>query len=104
VKPIYKHIYICTYGLQIPFSRWGELYRRLYEEDYANVIPPSDPQMRNVDELVFINIRKSHLHYVATRTLIMPCSKDLDWIIYHTYVKHRTVLNDGGRCIGSTNP
>jgi hypothetical protein len=76
------------------------LYKRFQEEDYSYVILPSDPQMRGVDDLVFINTRKSCLHFVVARTPIMPCSEAIDWIIAHGDVEHRTILNEEGRCIG----
>jgi hypothetical protein len=59
---------------QIPFPGWGEVYKIFREEDYLDIVPPSDLSMRNIDDLVFINIRRSHLHTIATRTLVMPCS------------------------------
>jgi hypothetical protein len=60
--------------------------------------------MRGVDDLVFINIRKSCLHFVVARTPIMPYLEALDWIIAHADVKHMTILNEEGRCIGSYFP
>jgi hypothetical protein len=60
---------------QISFPVWGEIYRRIREEDYPNLVPPSDPNRRNVDDIVFINIRRFFLHIVVARTPIITCSK-----------------------------
>jgi hypothetical protein len=37
---------------------------------------------------------------MVVRTPIIPCSKVVEWIISHTNLKHRKILNDEGRCIG----
>jgi hypothetical protein len=60
--------------------------------------------MRNVDDIVFSNIRRSHLHTIVARTPVMPCSKDIEWIIKHTNTDSRIVLNDEKRCIASYQP
>jgi len=57
--------------------------------------------MRNVDDLVFTNIRRSRLHKISTRTPIMPCYEAIERVIKHTNVDIMTILNDEGRCVAS---
>jgi hypothetical protein len=80
MRPIYKDTY-AHIGSQVPFLGWGEFCEIVHEEVYPYVIPPSDPEMRGEDDVVVINIRKSHLHYVVTITLLMPFSNTLDHTI-----------------------
>jgi hypothetical protein len=72
-------------SLQVTFQGWGDI----------------DISMRNVDDMVFYNIGRSHLHTIVFRTPIMPCSKEIEWIIKHTYIESRIFLNDERRCIAS---
>jgi hypothetical protein len=51
LRPIFKDIDAIT-GSQLPFPGWGELYRIFQIEDNPNVVPPSDPEMRGVDDMV----------------------------------------------------
>jgi hypothetical protein len=103
MRPIYKDTEVHI-GPKLPFSGWGEVYKRFHDEEYLDVIRPSDSKMRGGNDLVFINIGKSHLHSVATRTTIVPCSYALDWTISHANMEHRTILNEEGICIGSYLP
>jgi hypothetical protein len=57
--------------------------------------------MRGVDDMVFVNIRKSCMHSVVARLPIMPCLETFDWIISHANIENRTILNKHDRCIGS---
>jgi len=84
---------------KIHFPRWSEVYRRFKEHEYHDIVPPSDPTMRNTNDLEFTNIKRCHLHTIATRTPIMPCLEDIEWVIMNTYIDNRTILNDEGRCI-----
>jgi hypothetical protein len=52
----------------------NELYQKLYSDDYPDVIPHSDPTIKEVDDKVLINIRKYCLHFVLIRTLVILCS------------------------------
>jgi hypothetical protein len=52
-----------------------------------------------MDDHVFLNIRKPHLHNMETTTTILPCSKVIGWIIDHVDVENKTIFNHHGRCI-----
>ena len=60
----------------------------------------SDPDMRKLDDEVFINSHKAYLHMVASRTPIFPCIEILKWLIDHIDAQ-KCVINDGnGQIIG----
>jgi hypothetical protein len=65
------------------------------------VIPHSDPNIREVDDKVFINIRKSFLHYVARGHLLCLHLEAIEWIIDHTDLKKSMIMNDASQCMGS---
>jgi hypothetical protein len=64
-------------------SQWGDLLKRINQEDYLEFIPHNDPDVRALDDQVFPNIRRSCLHMIAFRTPIFPCIETLVWIIDH---------------------
>jgi hypothetical protein len=77
VRPIFKDTKVVI-SPQETFLGWGYIYiyiyiyRKFMEEDYLDVIPPSDLATINIDSFVFSNIRRSHLHIVVSRTPVMP--------------------------------
>jgi hypothetical protein len=100
VRPIFKDIEALI-SPQATFPRWGDIYSKFREEDYLDVIPPSDPSIRNIDEFVFSNIRRSHLHIAVVRIPVMPYSKAIEWVIKYINTENKTIFNDEGRCIAS---
>jgi hypothetical protein len=48
------------------------------EADYPYVILPSDPIIRNIDDFIFSNIKRSQLHIVDARTPIIHCSNAIE--------------------------
>jgi len=89
---------------QIPFPGWDEVYRIFREEDYVDIVPPSDSAMRNTNDFVFTNIRRSHLHNFSSRTLAMPYSNAIECVIKNIYIDNITMSNDEGGCITSYQP
>jgi len=80
------HIFKDTKALanvQITFAQWGEICRKIREDEYDYIVPLSYQKFMNDDDMVFINIRLSHLHTIIARTRIIPCSKSIEWVIKH---------------------
>jgi hypothetical protein len=62
--------------------------------------PPGSPEVRVIDDQVFLNIRRSCLHMVAYQTLILPYIGTLGWIIDHTDTMKCVVNDENGGCFG----
>jgi hypothetical protein len=62
-------------------------------EEFPKYSLHSDPDMRKLDDEVFVNIHKAYLHMVARRTLVFPCIELLKWLIDHNDA-HKCVIND----------
>jgi hypothetical protein len=79
--------------------QWGDIFNKISQEEYPEYIPHNIPDVRELDDQVFPNIRRSYLHMVASRTPIFPCIKVLKWFIDHTD-GHKFLINDeNGGCI-----
>jgi hypothetical protein len=102
MRPVFRDT-ATNSGLE-SFPGWGEIYRRLKDEDYPQVVPPADPDDRDIDDHVFPNIRAAHLHIVGARTAVLPCSEIIEWILNHADTDARTIVNDQGRTIASFQP
>jgi hypothetical protein len=61
-------------------------------------------ELREVDDAVFPAIKKSLLHFVASRAPVMPCVELMEWVISHTKAQNCRIVNDKGECIGSFLP
>jgi hypothetical protein len=102
LRPIFKDTEDITgaqipfpgWGAQIPFPGWGDLYKIIHTKEYLGIIPQSDSNIRQADDMVFINIIKYCLHFVAVRMSIMSCSEAIDWIIFHANLRIMTILNE----------
>jgi hypothetical protein len=99
-SPIFKDIKAFI-DMQLLFPRWSDIYRKFTEKDYLDVLPPGHPIIKNIDEFVFSNIKRSHLHIVSTRALVMPYLEVIEWITTHTDTENIIVINDEGKCIAS---
>jgi hypothetical protein len=62
---------------------WGDLYRKMIQEDYQEFTPQNNSKIIILDDQVFPNIRRSYLHRVSFRTPVLPCIENLAWIIDH---------------------
>jgi hypothetical protein len=78
---------------------WGDLYRKISQEDYPDFTPQRNPDVIMLDDQVFSNITRSYLHRVACRTLVFPCIKTLGWKIDHVDIVKCTINNAEGECI-----
>jgi hypothetical protein len=79
---------------------WGNLYNKIYQEYFPNFTPHSVPEVRELDDQFFPNIRQSSLHMVACRTPIFPCIETLVWIIDHIDTEKCVINNVEGECVG----
>jgi hypothetical protein len=43
-------------NVQITFTQWGEIYRKIREDEYHYIFHLSYPKIMNYDDMVFINI------------------------------------------------
>ena len=48
------------------------------------------------DVHAYINIKKSRMHRIACRFLIMPCAKVIEWIITHMDDSHLMICSESG--------
>jgi hypothetical protein len=71
------------------------------KEEYSDVVPHSDSVVREIDNKVFMNIRRSHLHFVGARAHVFPYSKAIEWIINHIDLNNNMFVNEKGDCVGS---
>jgi hypothetical protein len=79
--------------------QWGDLFNIINWEDYPEFIPHNDPDVRVLDDQVFLNIRRSCLHMVACQTPVLPCIETLSWIIDHTDVQKYLINDENGGCV-----
>jgi hypothetical protein len=79
---------------------WGELFKKISREEFSEYIPHNDLDMRKLDDEVFLNIRRSYLHMVASITLFFPCIELLKWPIDHTDTKKCLINDVNGECVG----
>jgi hypothetical protein len=89
-----------TTGSKIMLPQWGDLFNRINQEDYPEFIPHNDPDVRVLDDQVFLNIWWSCLHMVACRTPVFPCIETLGWIIDHTDAQKCLINDENGGCVG----
>jgi hypothetical protein len=43
-------------GTKVTLPHWGELFKKISWEEYPEYIPHSDPNVRELDDEVFLNI------------------------------------------------
>jgi len=58
----------------------------------------------NIDDFVFSDIRRYHLHKLDITTHIISYSNAIEWTIEHTDIENRIVINDEGKCIALFQP
>jgi hypothetical protein len=87
-------------GTKTTLPHWGELFKKISQEEFPEYIPHSDPDVRALDDQVFLNIRRSYLHMVARRTLMFPYIELLQWLIDHTDTHKCLINDDNGGCVG----
>jgi hypothetical protein len=80
-------------GSKTTLPHWGELFNKIIQKEYPEYVQHSDPDVRELDDEVFLNIRWSYLHMVASITPIFPCIEALKWLIDHTNT-HKFLIND----------
>jgi hypothetical protein len=56
--------------------------------------------VRELDDQVFQNIKRSSLYMVAAKKPIFPCVELLEWIIHHVDAEKCMLNNKDGECIG----
>jgi hypothetical protein len=86
---------------KVMFPQWGEIFEQISWEEYPEYIPHSDPDVRALDDQVFLNIRLSYLHMVANRTPFFPCIEVLKWLIDHTDQQKCLINDEHGGCVGA---
>jgi hypothetical protein len=87
-------------GTKVVLPHWGELFKKISQEEFLEYVPHSDPDVRVLDDEVFLNIRRSYLHMVASRTPVFPCIELLKWLIDHTDTQKCLINDDNGECVG----
>jgi hypothetical protein len=78
---------------------WLDLYKKIHHDDFPEFTPHSDPEVRELDDQMFQNIKRSSLYMVASRTHVLPCVETLEWIIHHTNAENFLINNRDGECI-----
>jgi hypothetical protein len=66
----------------------------------VEMIPHSDPVVTEIDDNIFMNIRRSHLHFSAAREPIFPYIEIIEWDIIHANFKKPLIENNKGDCVG----
>jgi hypothetical protein len=87
-------------GSNMALPHWGELFHKIYQEEYPEYIPRSDPDVRALKDEVFMNIRWLYLHMVAIRTPIFPCIELLKWLIDQNDTQKCLINDENGGCVG----
>jgi hypothetical protein len=59
-------------------------------------VPSSNANKRKFDDIVYQNVRKSELHSVVARVLVLPCSETIGWLINHTDIEETIIKNEEG--------
>jgi hypothetical protein len=86
-------------GTKAVFPHWGEIFQKIKREEFPEYTPHNDPDMRKLDDEVFLNIQRSYLHMVARRTPVFPCIELLKWLIDHTDTQICLINDDNGECV-----
>jgi hypothetical protein len=60
-------------GTKVVLPHWGELFKKINREEFLEYISHNDPDMRKLDDEIFLNIQRLYLHMVASITLVFPC-------------------------------
>jgi hypothetical protein len=84
---------------KVVLPHWGELFNKISWEEFSEYIMHSDPDMRKLDDEVFLNIRRSYLHMVASRTPMFPCIELLKWLIDHIDTQFFLINDVNGECV-----
>jgi hypothetical protein len=84
---------------KVALPQWGDLFNIIIEEDYLEYIPHSNLDLRVLNDQVFLNIRRSYLHMVARRTLVLPYIEVLKWLINHMDEKISFINDENGVCV-----
>jgi hypothetical protein len=87
-------------GTKVVFPHWGELFQNIKREEFPEYTSHNSPDMRKLDDEVFLNIRRLYLHMVASRNPVFPCMELLKWIIDHMDTKRCLINDDNGECVG----
>jgi hypothetical protein len=84
---------------KVMLPSWIDLYNKIQYEYFLEFTPHSDLEVRELDDQVFQNIRRSSLYMVVAKTHIFPCVDLLEWIIHHVDVEKFLLNNKYGECI-----
>jgi hypothetical protein len=87
---------------KVTLPSWFDLYKKIHYEYFPKFMPHSDPKVREMDDQMFQNIRRSSLYMVVARTPILPCVETLEWIIHHADAEKCLLNNKDGECIMSS--
>jgi hypothetical protein len=93
----------CTRGgaiTQVPIPVWNDLFIKFKDQEYLESTPHNNLELREVDDSMFLYIRRSRLHSIASRAPFMPCVELIEWVISHTDAQNCRIINDKGECIG----
>ena len=74
-----------------PVYKWGELYGIFNNKNY-----PSIEDEYGDDLGVYLNVRRSKLHRVATRPEVFPCTDVISWIIPIVDIDNMIIMNEEG--------
>jgi hypothetical protein len=86
-------------GTKATLPHWGELFKKISWEKFPEYILHSHPDVRNLNDEVFLNIRRSYLHMVANKTPVSPCIEFLKWLIDHIGTQNFLINDDNGGCV-----
>jgi hypothetical protein len=86
-------------GTKTIFPCWEDLFKKIKHEEFSEYAPHSDPNTRKLDDEVFVNIRKSYLHMVVSRTLVFPFIELFKWLIDHTDAQKCVINDDNGQIV-----
>jgi hypothetical protein len=77
----------------------GELFKEINWGEFPKYVPHSDPNVRALNDELFLNIRRSYLHMVARRTPIFPCIELMKCLIGHMDTQIFLISDDNGECV-----
>lgn len=78
---------------------WEEIYRNFKANNFPDIIPLSQPEKRNYNDKVYINIKISQLPLIVARSTIFYCSGVIEWITNHSDTKARQIKDSTSQVI-----
>ena len=88
----------CKVDKNVTFT-WNSLFQAFQDKDFQILL--QDDVSTELSKEVYKNIIKYELHRATVKTLVLPCSDVIEWIMRKIDHQHRSILNYEGKIVDS---